>query len=202
MAEDEEDDESFGDFKFASFPNQQFSSTSVDWGGFVNGGTSSKPFDPFTVSSDRIQKHVNETNGVAVEANKARGAIPLSIFGEEDDEPVVSHSNDFFSSKSNGGGAVKNGSDLNGVVGISDLISNLYYQKPKVDSQNGSVLNSISNVDATNPKVDGPVNSNSNGNDLNQHEDEEDDDGWEFKSAEWEAGNNNLNVKVNWLKLN
>jgi len=194
MAEDEEDDESFGDFKFASFPNQQFSSTSVDWGGFVNGGTSSKPFDPFTVSSDPIQKRVNETNGVAVEANKARGAIPLSIFGEEDDEPVVSHSNDFFSSKSNGGGAVKNGSDLNGVVGISDLISNSYYQKPKVDSQNGSVLNSISNVD-------GPMNSNAN--DLNQDEDEDnDDDGWEFKSAEWEAGNNNLNVKVNWLKLN
>lgn len=198
MAEEEEDDESFGDFKFASFPNQQFSSTSVDWGGFVNGGTSSKPFDPFTVSSDPIQKRVNETNGVSVEANKARGAIPLSIFGEEDDEPVVSaSSNDFFSNKSNGGGAVKNGSDLNGGVGISDLISNLYYQKPKVDSQNGSVLNSISNVAATNPKINGLENSNAN--DLNQDEDEDeddDDDGWEFKSAEWEAGNNNLNVKV------
>ncbi|MCI67822.1 nucleolar GTPase, partial [Trifolium medium] len=58
MAEDEEDDESFGDFKFASFSNQQFPSTSIEnngWGGF-NGITNSKPFDLFTVSSDPLAK--------------------------------------------------------------------------------------------------------------------------------------------------
>ncbi|XP_058760589.1 uncharacterized protein LOC131633927 [Vicia villosa] len=175
MADDEEDDESFGDFKFASFPNQSLPSTSA-WGNFVNhsnhinGTTTSKPSDPFTVSPDPLGKTANKARG---------GAIPLSIFGEEeDDEPVSdSNSNDFFS---NGGGVVKKGSDSNGSVGISDLISNLYHQ------QNGSALKS--NVGSTSPK-------NSNVNDLNQDEDEE-DDGWEFKSAERETGNNNLNAKV------
>ncbi|MCI30045.1 hypothetical protein A2U01_0051254, partial [Trifolium medium] len=32
-------------------------------------------------------------------------------------------------------------------------------------------------------------------------DEDEEDDGWEFKSAEWENGNKNLNVKVKWLKL-
>ncbi|KAI5398501.1 hypothetical protein KIW84_064041 [Lathyrus oleraceus] len=177
MAEDEEDDESFGDFKFASFPNQPLPSTSA-WGNFanhsnhINGTTVSKPFDPFPVSPDPLGKTANKARG---------GAIPLSIFGDEDDEPVSdsnSNSNDFFS---NGcGGVVKKGSDSNGSVGISDLISNLYNQ------QNGSA--SVSNVGPTGPK-------NSNVNNLNQDEDE-DDDGWEFKSAERETGNENLNDKV------
>ncbi|KAL5079194.1 hypothetical protein RYX36_007615 [Vicia faba] len=108
-------------------------------------------------------------------------AIPLSIFGEEeDDEPVSdSSSNDFFS---NGGGpVVKKGSDSNGSVGISDLISNLYHQ------QNGSALKS--NVGSTSPKK-------SSVNDLNQDEDDDEDDGWEFKSAERETVNENFNVKV------
>ncbi|KAL5081565.1 hypothetical protein RYX36_009986 [Vicia faba] len=124
-----------------------------------------------TVSPDPLEKA----------ANKARGAIPLSIFGEEeDDEPVSdSSSNDFFS---NGGGAVvKKGSDSNGSVGISDLISNLYHQ------QNGSALKS--NVGSTSPKK-------SSVNDLNQDEDDDEDDGWEFKSAERETVNENFNVKV------
>ena len=192
MAEDEEDDESFGDFKFASFPNQSSPSTSVEnhgWGDFVNhsnhinGTISSKPFDPFTITSDPPEKRVNETNGIAVEPNKVRGAIPLSIFGEEEKEPV-SASNDFLSNQNNSNGGVKTGSDLNGSVKISDLISNLYYQQPQVNSQNGSV--SVSNVNPSNP----------NANDSNQDEDEDEDDGWEFKSAEWETGNKNLNVKV------
>ncbi|CAI8617447.1 unnamed protein product [Vicia faba] len=99
---------------------------------------------------------------------------------EEDDEPVSdSSSNDFFS---NGGGAVvKKGSDSNGSVGISDLISNLYHQ------QNGSALKS--NVGSTSPKK-------SSVNDLNQDEDDDEDDGWEFKSAERETVNENFNVKV------
>ncbi|CAJ2628679.1 unnamed protein product [Trifolium pratense] len=200
MAEDEEDDESFGDFKFASFSNQQFPSTSVQnngWGGF-NGTTTtaSKPFDLFTVSSDPLAKRVNVTNGVSVQANKARGAIPLSIFGEEEDQEPVSGSGDFFSS--NGGGVVKNGSGLNGGVGggvgISDLISNLYHQKTQVSSVNGSV--SMSNVDSSNRSDDGAMKLNVNANDLNRDEDEEDDDGWEFKSAEWENGNRSLDAKV------
>lgn len=188
MAEEEEDDETFGDFTFATFPNQPIPSKSNQgnpadeddgWGDFVNHSNqinngSSKPFDPFVVSTDPTVKHVNGNNGIAVQANKHRGAIPLSIFGEEDggEEEPASTANDFFSKKTNSGGAVKSGSNSNG---ISDLISNLYNQQPQVNSQNGSV--SISNPNAT---------------DL----DDDDDDGWEFKSAEWETGSKIQNVKV------
>jgi hypothetical protein len=47
------------------------------------------------------------------------------------------------------------------------------------------------NDSVPNPSADGPMNSNTG--DLNQ---DEDDDGWEFKSAEWETGNKNSDVKV------
>ncbi|KAL9318506.1 hypothetical protein ACSQ67_015023 [Phaseolus vulgaris] len=198
MAEEDDDDESFGDFTFASFPSQTFPSTANDnnrvlvdndWGDFVNHSSQInndllKPFpDPTT-------KHVNENNGVAVQdeaAKKPKGAIPLSIFGEEEEEEEERTSaNDFPN-----GGVVKRGSGSNGSVGISDLISSLYnHQLPQMDSHNGSV--SVSNVAAPNP-------SNSKGSKLNSNEDEEDEedeDGWEFKSAEWETGIKSQDVKA------
>ncbi|KAJ1387447.1 hypothetical protein SESBI_39969 [Sesbania bispinosa] len=210
MAEEEEDDESFGDFKFASFPNQPFPSTSTsnhanpldddDWGDFVNhsnqiNGGSSKPFDPFGVPpADPTEKHVNDNNGIAVQAKKPRGAIPLSIFGMEEEEDVEKEepasANVYFSNKSNNGGAVKKGSDSNGSIPINDLISNLYNQSPRVNSDNGSV--SKSNVAAPNLNVDGLMNSNAK--DLNP--DSEDEDGWEFKSAEWESGVKSQDMKA------
>lgn len=207
MAEEEEDDESFGDFTFASFPNQPLSSTSNhddnpaddDWGDFVNhsnqiNGGSSKPFDPFVTSPDPTVKHANDNNGIAVQANKPRGAIPLSIFGEEEEEEEPAPANVFFSNKSNGGDgdAVKKGSDSNGSVGFSGLISNLYTPQLQVNSPNGSVT--VSNVGAPNTSDDGPMNSNAS--DLNNPDSEDDEDGWEFKSAEWETGNISHNVKV------
>lgn len=48
-------------------------------------------------------------------------------------------------------------------------------------------------VAAPNPSADGPANSN--GSKLNPDE-EEDEDGWEFKSAEWETGNKSHDVKA------
>lgn len=72
-------DESFGDFKFLSFPNQQLLSTSIQshgWGNFVNHSnrinrtTSSKIADSFSVSMDPLKKSENNTNNVIVEAKK------------------------------------------------------------------------------------------------------------------------------------
>ncbi|KAK7391988.1 hypothetical protein VNO78_20414 [Psophocarpus tetragonolobus] len=202
MAEEEDDDESFGDFTFASFPSQPFPSTSNDtnpihdedddWGDFVNhsNGNLSKPFDPLGGSSDPTNKHVNDNNGVAVQtelAVKPKGAIPLSIFGEEEEEEQPAPASVF----SNGGAAVKRGSDSNGSLPINDLISSLYsQQRPLMDSRNGSV--SISDVAAPNP-------TNSNGSKLNSDE-EDDDDGWEFKSAEWETGTKTQDVKAEMPK--
>ncbi|XP_027365053.1 dentin sialophosphoprotein isoform X2 [Abrus precatorius] len=206
MAEEEDDDESFGDFTFASFPNQPFRSTSNhtnpldddDWGDFVNhsnqiNGAVSKPFDPFPPSLDPTDKHVNDNNGIVVQPKK-KGAIPLSIFGvdEEEGEDEEPASANVFADKSNGA-AVKSRSDTNGSVGISDLISTLYSQHPQMNSQNGSI--SISNVAAPNSKADGLTNSNASKLNSDSDSDSEDEDGWEFKSAEWETGVMSQNVK-------
>lgn len=179
MADDDDDDESFGDFKFASFPNQSLPSAADDWGHFVNHSNQfnagfSKSSDPFEVS------HLNDNNAIAVHVqpswNKPPGAIPLSIFGEQEQEE------DVFSNKNNNTDSLTNGSDSNGSIGITDLISSLYNQRP----QNGSV--SISNV----PNADGNA-SNLNSDSV---EENDDDDGWEFKSAEWETGTKSQNIKV------
>nr|KYP74344.1 hypothetical protein KK1_007019 [Cajanus cajan] len=190
MAEEEEDDESFGDFTFASFPSQPTQNDTNPlhddvWSDFVNhsNGHLSKPSHPFP---DPPKSHVNDANAAAVQApKKPNGAIPLSIFGEEEEEEQQKQepaSADVFSN----GAAAKKGSDANGSVGITDLISRLY-------NHNGSV--SVSDVAAPNPSADGPANSN--GSKLNPDEEEdEDEDGWEFKSAEWETGNKSHDVKA------
>ncbi|KAG5069452.1 hypothetical protein JHK85_001829 [Glycine max] len=126
-----------------------------------------KPFDSFGVPTD------------------PKGAILLSIFGEEEgkEEEKPASGNVF----SNGdGGAVKRGSSSNGSVGISDLISSLYNQQhPQVDSHNNKSV-SVSNVAAPNLTY-------SNESKLNSDEDE---DGREFKSTEWETGTKSQDVKV------
>ncbi|KAE9589601.1 hypothetical protein Lalb_Chr21g0310721 [Lupinus albus] len=194
MAEGDDDD-SFGDFKFASFPSTTAATADDDddWGDFMNhsnqiNGGFSKPSDSFGVSN------LNENNGIVVQIqlpqkptwNKPNGAIPLSIFGEQEQEEEEKE-NDVFDNKINNTVSVENGSGSNGSVGgITDLISNLYNQRP----QNGSV--SISNVSASNSNVDG------NGSNLNSDsvEENDDDDGWEFQSAEWESGTKNQNIKA------
>ncbi|XP_028223770.1 uncharacterized protein LOC114405431 [Glycine soja] len=126
-----------------------------------------KPFDSFGVPTD------------------PKGAILLSIFGEEEgkEEEKPASGNVF----SNGdGGAVKRGSSSNGSVGISDLISSLYNQQhPQVDSHNNKSV-SVSNVAAPNLTY-------SNESKLNSDEDE---DGREFKSTEWETGTKSQDVKA------
>ncbi|KAG5127108.1 hypothetical protein JHK82_027943 [Glycine max] len=149
-----------------------------DWGEFMNHSNqiNSKPFNSFGVPTDPTNKHVNDEKGVVVQpeaAKNPKGAILLSIFGEEEgkeEEKPVS-ANVF----SNGdAGAMKRGSSSNRSVRISDLISSLYnQQRPQVDSHNNESV-SVSNVAAPNLMY-------SNGSKLNSDEDE---DGWEFKSAE------------------
>ncbi|CAL0316575.1 unnamed protein product [Lupinus luteus] len=177
MAEDDGDD-SFGDFMFASFPNQPFPSTTTAAADGCGSGS-----DLFVVS------HLNDNNTIAVHVqlpqkpafNRPNGAIPLSIFGEEE-EHVSSNAN-------NNTDSVKKGSDCNGSVGgITDAFSNLYNQH----SQNGSVL--ISDIAASNSKAD----ENANASDFNSDsvDENDDEDGWEFKSAEWESGTKSQNTKA------
>ncbi|KAA8536878.1 hypothetical protein F0562_029356 [Nyssa sinensis] len=121
---EDDDEEGFGDFTFASFPNQitvhsdqinsRISTTTDDdeWGDFVeypsrsdlSSGIShtqsppissepSKPFDPFGFSQDHSTKPSQSMPTVPsrVESErtqwvKPKGALPLSLFGDEEDE--------------------------------------------------------------------------------------------------------------------
>lgn len=266
---DDDDDESFGDFKFASFPNHSFSSNQIngkdsfaddeDWGDFINhsnqinGGSAhtsnsnvlfhsnspSKPsdisnfFDPLGVFQGRTEKnrsYVNEINQVGLVTssaepekprwNKPQGALPLSIFGEEEEERAggnLAFADDanVFSNKN--GGSVKKESDSNGSIKINDLIANLYNQRPLMNSDNGSisilsgsdlnlpgastnVISSISTVAAPHADANGLNSnlSNLNSDLVDEIEDtgDDDDDGWEFKCAEPEIRINSENIKV------
>ncbi|KAJ7973374.1 Nucleolar GTPase [Quillaja saponaria] len=257
QAEDD-DDESFGDYKFVPYPNHVVNSKKIedDWGDFIhhsnhiNGGfelsnglshtqlpskpsETSIPIDLFAVSVDHTEKyssHEAELSRVQVEPSptaveksnwaKPQGALPLSIFGEmeEEEEPStgdLAFSNDanFFSSKN--GDSVKSGSQSNKSIQINDLLENLYNQSPPVKAENGP--NSIfgepdkklsgansSNGNSSIRSIDVP-NSDTNGLNSdtvegNEDVDDDEDDGWEFKVAESEIRIENGNSKVDEKK--
>ncbi|GMN71282.1 hypothetical protein TIFTF001_055520, partial [Ficus carica] len=124
-----------------------------DWGDFV------------TTRSDQIKTGFelsNGTNGESPLANsvadesaaaapswvKPRGALPLSLFGEAEEEsgpgePTVGDGAPIvFSKKDGDGDAKKKGSALNGGVGINDLLANLYGHNQQIKVQNGTDVNS------------------------------------------------------------
>ncbi|KAK6911530.1 hypothetical protein RJ641_023623 [Dillenia turbinata] len=204
QAEDD-DDEGFGEFEFASFQmntNHQIPNSSNtkanstvsfdDWGDFVgnnqnpiefphsNGfshSQSPKNLDPFANFSDQTQisqvslpTHTDseEKNSTAFEKKqfeKPKGALPLSLFGELEDEsdPPIEVVKDVFTPKH-----VKTGSYSAQGVGLDDMIRNLYSHNNHGKDQNGKHLDL----------------GNSNGDIDVDVDDEEDDDGWEFKAAD------------------
>ncbi|XP_054802563.1 uncharacterized protein LOC129306169 isoform X2 [Prosopis cineraria] len=252
---DDDDDESFGDFKFVSFPNQPFQNNGKglpadddEWGDFmnhsnqINGGSvhtsnglfssnfPSSPyntcnfFDPVQVSQDLTQKNsspAKEINRVELAPtpaepekprwNKPQGALPLSIFGEEEVEEEPTAGNLPFGddakvlSKKNSD-CVKKESDSNGAIRMIDLIANLYNQRPEMNFDNGSisvlsvsdlnlpgasskVVSSVTTVAASNADANGlnSILNNLNSDSVDGFEDTGDDDGgWEFKWAESE----------------
>lgn len=161
MAED--DDDSFGDFTFASFStntlNTQFTSPkSIDppeddeWGDFVeypsgsepsaaSSLTQSKPFDPLGFSPNTTAS-VSESPSKSEQTKKTTGwvkpsgALPLSLFGEE--ENAEEEEKEKPDDKEDTNTKVRSGSNVN--LGYGFDISNLYNQKLK--SENGSVSNS------------------------------------------------------------
>ncbi|KAM4119202.1 hypothetical protein ACJW30_03G041600 [Castanea mollissima] len=175
MAEDDVDeDESFGDFHFVSFPTNHHPTPTQ-----INGRIS----DSFGGSNNRVG---SDNSGWV----KPRGAIPLSIFGEEEeeeeegsgvDESRVGDSATVFSLEK------KKKPDLE----VHDLIAGLYNRDRATENRNGSAVNS--NGSALN--VNG---SDSNGNNgfIDVDDDDDDDDGWEFKVAELESGIGNGDSKL------
>jgi hypothetical protein len=219
MAEDDED-ESFGDFHFASFPNPivhsvptQFSvrnssSSSNSWGEFIDnpksdlsGGaahTLSPPANNNNTSKSDYSGPVR-VDPEKVQWAKPRGALPLSIFGELEEEEKEEEGSGAGESRVGDGGTdfsdnkignyERKGSSLN----VNDLIPNSYGQNQQINTPNGSNLNSNGSEFNTN--------MNGFGSDLlegNLGSDDFDDDGWEFKAAEPESriANGHSKVKI------
>ncbi|XP_028770870.1 uncharacterized protein LOC114728176 isoform X2 [Neltuma alba] len=262
---DDDDDESFGDFKFVSFPNQPVQNNGKDlpadddeWGDFmnysnqINGGSAHTPnglfssnfpsnsantynfFDPLQVSQDLTQKNsspVNEINRVELAPtpaepeklrwNKPEGALPLSIFGEEEVEEERTSGNLPFGDEANVfskkiGDSVKKESDSNGAIRINDLIANLYNQLPQINYDNGSIsvlsvsdlnlpgassniVSSITTMAASNVDANGlnSIINSLNSDSVDELDDTGDDDGgWEFKCAESEIRTESNDIKT------
>ncbi|CAL9144439.1 unnamed protein product [Musa hybrid cultivar] len=182
-----DDDDGFGDFKFASSvqpfpshppppPTQQQQQDDDDWGDFVVSPIGSHPvespsppplFDAFpplyAAASDKIA-------GVK-QWEKPSGALPLSIFGEEEvDEPEPLHPPVLFSASLSSSILAK---DRKGPVAahgeLRDLITSLYGQAPQ------------------------PVGGDNDGLCLAEgKEDDSDESSWEYKDASSSSPNSVL----------
>ncbi|KAK9293274.1 hypothetical protein L1049_021266 [Liquidambar formosana] len=160
----------------------------------------SKPIDPFGFFSDHLAEQSPSASSpvesesrvcrVEVEKNewvKPKGALPLSMFGDVEEEDgsgvgggsVVDGTDVFARERVD---SARNGSSLNVGMGIDDIIANLYNQSEQIKVGNGSNSNSngldsnrlgsIANLFDQNDqvkqiKVGNGLNSNSNGLDSN-----------------------------------
>ncbi|KAE8675377.1 putative Glycoprotein membrane precursor GPI-anchored [Hibiscus syriacus] len=169
-----DDDVGFGDFKFFSTShsingpgfsvnNTAYDEDDYDWGDFINSAsniprTGSLPvndiqFDPFPKSPfpSPPGSAPSGVESVKTQRDKMNGALPLSIFGEEEKEDDGSVAvdaglngmNSSFSFHKTGGNLKGNGLDLN------DLIGDLYKQNEK-----GNVSNGFRSGVDVNPVVD------------------------------------------------
>ncbi|XP_077218270.1 uncharacterized protein LOC143852651 isoform X2 [Tasmannia lanceolata] len=151
-----EEDEGFGDFKFVSYPSTSLHSNhnpkeeDDEWGDFIENPLqfsqirppNTLSFDPFPTFQKPIldpifpesnpTHHELEINSAPLGVEKIMGALPLSIFGEEEEEPSSIDPSldalDGFSLKP----AAKNGSSF---VGLNDLIANLYGQTEQIRAE-------------------------------------------------------------------
>ncbi|XP_062143493.1 uncharacterized protein LOC133851183 isoform X3 [Alnus glutinosa] len=218
MAEDDED-ESFGDFHFASFPNLTVhsvptpisvrnSSSSDSWGEFIatpKSNLSGGPADtlsPPPNNSNSKTDHLGPgwVDPVKAQWVKRRGALPLSIFGELEEEEKEEEESGAGESRFGDGGNVfsdnkkgdseRKGSGLN----VNDLIANLYGQNQPIKTHNRLNLNS--NGSEFNTNMNGFGSDSLKGNVGSDDFDEDDDDGWEFKAAGLESRIGNGDSKV------
>lgn len=162
---------------------------------------------PTSTGLDPIRVETKPESVSKTQWEKPRGALPLSLFGEEekDDQPTVNHD---ATELTKSDGFEKKGSNLN------DLISNFYVQNGSNPNSGSGGPNSGLNL-SSNGKLDGmnltfsgsdlkfegmDSNSNSSALKLNLEEGngdfDDDDDGWEFKAAESDHRVSNESSKV------
>ncbi|PSS10144.1 Duffy receptor beta form like [Actinidia chinensis var. chinensis] len=198
---EDDDEEGFGDFTFASYPNHAVHSDQMngrkstadnddddDWGDFVesplrsqlsnahsarNTSGASKPFDPFGFFADQPSQ---STGSVSTRAEsektqwvKPKGALPLSIFGdvEQEEEEGSGAVDPPVADATNG----RNGSSGYTGLAFNDIIGNMYNQNQQIKSENGFQSDSNgSNSNGLNMNSNSNVNgliSNSSGSNLN-----------------------------------
>lgn len=198
---DDDDDDSFGDFTFASNQTTANSSSQIpvttgdddddDWGDFNFIGNN-------TTDQNLKSPQPQTQTPTPPKWEKIKGALPLSLFGgeeAEDEEPVKHVAGDDVKQSSfsgNSGFPSNNNNDKrNAQLGINDLIANLYgprQQQPAVktvDNGNGSdftARNSTASKDPLSKSVSfssfsfhSVVASMNHGSD--------DEGGWEFMDA-------------------
>ncbi|XP_058082271.1 uncharacterized protein LOC131230387 isoform X10 [Magnolia sinica] len=168
----EDDDDAFGDFKFISSPSLPHHANPIpaeddEWGDFVENPLqfhfqtppNPHPFGLFSGLQIPItdpppttpyQSHLGGPQlsaDLAVEKRweKPRGALPLSIFGEEEEEEsntvdLSFDARDEFPLKCDPG--TKNGAGSGPGVGLNDLILNLYGRDEQIKTENGALGNS------------------------------------------------------------
>lgn len=234
---EEEEDEGFGDFKFvtttgttatAMSPNPAAASNRLsddDWSDFVsfNGSphiksdpeppASSNSLKPFHFFTDHAtaQRSADMTRAGAVAEKskwvKPSGAIPLSIFGEEEAEEDGSGVDDSSFNGSAGlfnysnGDPVRKAPNLSSPVGLNDLIANLYNhnQSSTLNCGEHQELDSGIGLKAElNPK---PISSRFDFDKGDGSEEHDDEDEWEFRAADAETRVNGENSKVNLCQL-
>ncbi|KAF6152166.1 hypothetical protein GIB67_005812 [Kingdonia uniflora] len=131
MADEEDDDDLFGDFKFvSSYTNGNtldFEDQEDDWGDFIDNNTGDKPHHHIQTSEKKIW-------------HKPQGVLPLSIFGDQDDDKFDSNSIDhFFNDSFKNVSTVKNGFNYGSGINLNDL----YNQ----DQSNSDSVNQIVDLD-------------------------------------------------------
>lgn len=162
MAEDEED-EAFGDFAFAPFqsnslfnnvPNSSAAPADEDeddeWGDFVEPPSQSKPSGT-AVNGD----HRSDNSASLATSMKPRGALPLSLFGDAEEEEAVADlivAGDLNREKSNGNaegvgsGLVGNGGLKSKSFSIADLYdrySQTRHESRDLSVKDDSVVNGV-----------------------------------------------------------
>ncbi|PIN12260.1 hypothetical protein CDL12_15132 [Handroanthus impetiginosus] len=169
MAEDD-DDETFGEFAFASFqsnsqsdgPNSLPNGQDDEWGDFVKSPLQLKPSAPFFKGN-----HPSDNSASPPQWVKPSGALPLSIFGDaegEEEEEEEKGSLTAFGDFSEGKNRAIDG-DSNPTLFDNDVsnsqnlsITDLYSQYSEIKPENGSGSKSIGRVDS----VENGVHSTSN----------------------------------------
>lgn len=166
LADDDEDDATFGDFKFASFLSS--SPADDDWGDFLQsplpfpppaaaaaGDAAFDPFASFGPPTGASSNSASESGGKKV-WERPKGAIPLSAFGEGlveeesgDKELVFGGFDAFVEKGSVGKDGVCSSAAAAGGSNFADLIANLYGDAAMVEGKReaGAKVGDLSNGD-------------------------------------------------------